>query len=125
METKEKKEYRINWIVQMKAFYEWIEMNSFKVKPHHISLYMYLLYLNNKLGWVEWFRSPFFETMQGACIRNKKTYYQHLNDLWFWGLIDYQKGVNEWKAPLIKIEVLKRTATNTMNNDDEQPESNL
>jgi len=49
--------------------------------------------------------------MTGSSIGNKKTYYKCLNDLKTWKLIQYKKGVNDWKAPLIKLEVLKCTST--------------
>lgn len=101
---------RINGFEQMKAFYSWVFDNADKqVKPQHISLYIFLLNQNNRANWVEWFKCPFDLAMQGACIGNKKTYYNCLRDLNEWRLIEYKKGINEWKAPLIKIEVLKCT----------------
>jgi uncharacterized protein YktA (UPF0223 family) len=51
--------------------------------------------------------------MSGACIGNKRTYYACLNDLVEWKLIQYTKGTNEWRAPLIKLEVLNCTSTYT------------
>ena len=102
---------RINGFDQLKAFYSWVFDNANKaIKPQHISLYVFLLNQNNRNHWVEWFKIPYDLAMQGACIGNKKTYYNCLNDLQKWGLIKYQKGVNEWKAPSIKLEVLNRTS---------------
>ena len=98
---------RINGFEQMKAFYSWVFDNADKcVKPQHISLYVFLLNQNNRSLWVEWFKCPYDLAMQGACIGNKKTYYNCLEDLQNWGLIEYQKGINEWKAPLIRLEPL-------------------
>ena len=51
--------------------------------------------------------------MAGSCIGSKSTYYKCLDDLQVWGFIEYEKGINEWKAPKIKIEVLNCTATDT------------
>jgi len=103
---------RINGFTQIKAFYSWIFDNQDKqVKPQHISLYLFLLNQNNRNNWIEWFKCPFDLAMTGSCISSKKTYYKCLNDLQRWKLIQYKKGANNWKAPLIKLEVLKDTST--------------
>jgi len=107
-------EYRINGFEQIKAFYSWVFANADKrVSPQHISLYLFLINQNNRNNWIEWFKCPYDLAMAGACIGNKKTYYTCLTDLERWGFIKYEKGMNEWKAPLIKIEVLKSTSTDT------------
>lgn len=111
---KDSKEYRINGFEQIKAFYSWVFNNADKrITPQHISLYLFLINQGNRNNWVEWFKVPYDLGMTGACIGNKKTYYKCLADLSEWSMIQYEKGVNEWKAPLIKLEVLKCTATDT------------
>lgn len=106
--------YRINGFEQIKAFYSWVFNNADKrITPQHISLYLFLINQGNRNNWVEWFKVPYDLGMTGACIGNKKTYYKCLADLSEWSMIQYEKGVNEWKAPLIKLEVLKCTATDT------------
>lgn len=108
------KGYRINGFDQIKAFYSWVFNNAHEnVTAQHISLYVFFINQNNRVNWIEWFKCPYDIAMAGACIGNKRTYYRCLNDLVSWGLIQYQKGANEWKAPLIKIEVLKCTSTDT------------
>lgn len=102
---------RINGFNQIKAFYSWCFENQDKVKPHHVSLYMFLLNQNNRSNWVEWFKVPMDIGMAGSCISSKKTYYQCLNELQSFGLLKYQKGANNWKAPQIKVEVLKDTSS--------------
>lgn len=103
---------RINGFTQIKSFYSWTFENQDKgVKPHHISLYLFLLNQNNRNNWIEWFKCPFDLAMAGSCISSKKTYYNCLNELQEWKLIQYRKGTNNWKAPLIKLEVLKDTST--------------
>jgi len=105
---------RINGFEQIKVFYSWVFNNADKsVKPHHISLYLFLVNQNNRNNWVEWFKCPFDLGMAGSCIGNKKTYYKTLDDLQEWGLLKYEKGINNWKAPLIKLEVLIRTTSVT------------
>ena len=93
----------MNGFEQLKAFYTWVFNNSNKVRPTHISLYIFLLNQNNRSMWVEWFKCPFDLAMQGACIGNKNTYYKCLDELQDFGLILYQKGINNYKAPLIKL----------------------
>ena len=103
---------RINGFTQIKAFYSWTFSNQDKgVKPTHISLYLFLLNQNNRLNWVEWFKCPLDLGMNGSCISSKKTYYRCLKDLTDWGMIGYKKGANNWKAPMIKLVVLKDTST--------------
>lgn len=103
--------YRIDGFRQIKALYSIVFSQKYEFTPHHISLYVFLINQNNRNEWVEWFKCPYDLAMAGACIGNKKTYYKCLNDLQEWGLLEYQKGVNEWKAPRIKLEVLKCTSS--------------
>jgi hypothetical protein len=108
------KGFRINGFEQIKAFYSWVFNNAEKrVSAQHISLYMFLLNQANRNNWVEWFKCPYDLAMAGACIGSKRTYYACLKELSDWELILYKKGINEWKAPLIKLEVLKCTSTGT------------
>ncbi len=106
-------EYRINGFDQIKAFYSIVFEQKYEIRPQHISLYVFLINQNNRNNWVEWFKCPFDLAMAGACIGNKKTYYKCLSDLQDWGLIKYEKGINDYKAPKIKIEVLNCTSTDT------------
>jgi len=101
--------YRINGFEQIKAFYSWVFNNPDKARPTHISLYLFLLNQNNRSNWVEWFKCPYDLAMQGACIGNNGTYYKCLDELKEWDLIDYQKGINNFKAPLVKLTVLYDT----------------
>lgn len=103
---------RINGFEQIKGFYSWVFNNQDKnIKAHHISLYIFMVNQNNRNNWIEWFKMPFDLSMTGSCISSKKTYYNCLSDLMDWGLIEYKKGVNNWKAPLVRLEVLKDTST--------------
>jgi len=103
--------YRINGFDQIKAFYSLVFSQTHPIKPQHASLYVFLINQNNRNNWVEWFKCPYDLAMAGACISSKKTYYRCLNDLQDFGLIKYEKGINEWKAPMISIEVLKDTSS--------------
>lgn len=94
---------RINGFEQIKAFYSWVFNNPDKVRPTHVSLYLFLWNQNNRANWVEWFKCPYDLAMQGACIGNKGTYYRCLDELKDWNLIDYKKGINNYKAPQIML----------------------
>lgn len=99
---------RINGFEQIKGFYSWVFNNQeLGIKPQHCSLYVFLINQNNRNNWVEWFKCPLDLAMAGSCITSKKTYYQCLKDLTQWNLIEYTQGVNNWKAPVIKIKPLK------------------
>lgn len=103
---------RINGFEQIKGFYSWVFNNQEKnIRTTHISLYMFLVNQNNRNNWIEWFKCPYDLAMTGSGITNKTTYYSSLNDLQDWGLIKYKKGINSYKAPIIKIEVLFDTST--------------
>lgn len=114
-------EMRINGFDQIKALYSLVFEQKHAFKPQHISLYVFLINQNNRNMWVEWFKCPYDLAMAGACIGSKKTYYSCLNDLQDWGLLHYQKGSNEWKAPMIKLEVLKCTSTYTSSVPQSEP----
>ena len=98
------KEFRINGFEQLRSFYSWVMNNADKhVRPAHVSLYVFLLNQNNRVNWVEWFKCPFDLAMQGAVIGSRSTYYKCLDDLEAWGLIKYQRGINQVKAPVISL----------------------
>jgi len=103
------KEYRINGFEQIKAFYSWVFNNPDKARPTHVSLYLFLLNQANRSNWAEWFKCPYDLAMQGACIGNNGTYYKCLDELKAWHLIEYQKGINNYKAPLIHLFCLYDT----------------
>ena len=94
---------RIDGFRQIEAFYSWVFNNSDKVRPTHISLYLFLWNQGNRAHWVEWFKCPYDLAMNGACIGNKGTYYRCLDDLQKFQLIKYKKGLNNYKAPQIHL----------------------
>lgn len=100
---------RINGFEQIKAFYSWVFNNPDKVRPTHISLYLFLWNQGNRANWVEWFKCPYDLAMQGACIGNKGTYYKCLDELQSFKLIEYKKGLNNYKAPQIKLVKLYKS----------------
>ncbi len=100
--------YRINGFDQIKAFYSWVFNNQDKeIGTSHIALYNFLVNQNNRSNWVEWFKVPYDLGMAGSCIGSRNTYYKCLKDLQAWGLIEYKPGINNYKAPVIKLRLLK------------------
>lgn len=93
----------MNGFELIKSFYSLVFDQEKEIRPTHISLYMFLLNQNNRNMWAEWFKCPYDLAMQGARIGNKGTYYKCLEELKQLGLIDYRKGENAFKAPLIKL----------------------
>lgn len=113
---------RINGFQQLSAFYGIVFSGKHDFKPQHISLYIFLLNQNNRNNWAEWFKMPLDLGLTGSCIGSKKTYYQCLEDLQSWGLIEYVPGENAWKAAKVKVEVLKATSTYTTTVPQSEPQ---
>lgn len=87
----------------IKNFYSWVFNNQRELKSQHIALYMFLVNQNNRNNWVEWFKCPYDLGMAGSAINSKKTYYNTLHQLEDWGLIGYQAGHSNHRAPLISL----------------------
>lgn len=100
---------RINGFEQIKAFYSWTFENHHKVRQSHISLYMFILNQCNRSNWSEWIKLPYDLAMQGAAIGSKSTYYKTLDELQSFNLIDYKKGINNYKAPQIHLICLSNS----------------
>lgn len=105
---------RINIYKQIRGFYSKVFSSAYSVQTSHISLYMFLLNQCNRANWVEWFKCPYDIAMLGSCIHSNKTYYQKLNDLQEWGFLEYQPGINMYKAPKIKLVELYESKENTV-----------
>jgi hypothetical protein len=100
---KKKTEYRIDGWEQLRIFYGKVFSGELDLRPHHVSLYQFLLHQNNRNMWAEWFKCPFDLAMTGACIGSRQTYYKSLKYLQECKLIKYIPGINDYKAPRISI----------------------
>jgi hypothetical protein len=75
-----------------------------EVKCQHTALFMWIIELNNRLGWKEQFGLPTYATMEGLHIGNKRTYLAALGDLSKWGFIEIIKeSKNQYSSTLISI----------------------
>lgn len=73
-------------------------------KVQHTALYMWIIELNNRLGWKEQFGLPTHDTMEGLSIGNKNTYYSALRDLNDWGFVTIVvESKNQYQATIIEI----------------------
>ncbi|MCX6303296.1 MAG: hypothetical protein NTW82_14055 [Bacteroidia bacterium] len=99
---KDSKTYKFNGFEQIKAFFSWIANNPDKLKSSHISLYFYIFNQANIAMWRS-FPCSHIEAMKAAGIGNKGTYYKCLDNLREWNLIEYKKGLNIYKYPLINL----------------------
>lgn len=75
-----------------------------EAKVQHTALYLWIVELNNRLGWKKEFGIPTLDTMEGLSIGNKGTYLTTLKDLQDWGFITIVKEAkNQYQACIISI----------------------
>jgi hypothetical protein len=98
-----KRQYRINGFEQINRFFDMVFNPDCHLGSQHISLYLFLLYLNNKLNWSEWFNCSYEIARTGSGIGSNHTYYRTLHGLEELGLIKYQAGNKSTKAAMIHI----------------------
>jgi hypothetical protein len=75
-----------------------------QTKPVHTALFMWVIELNNRLGWKSEFGLPTYSTMEGLGITNRKTYLdalQFLEDSKFITIV--LKAKNQHQSTVIKI----------------------
>ncbi|MEI6174279.1 MAG: hypothetical protein WCR01_11050 [Bacteroidota bacterium] len=104
--------YRINLFTQVKQFWE-IAAESNDITVKETGLYFYLLNLNNKLAWKEWFSLSILEALTATKL-SEKLYYKTLNRLESLVFIEHRRGVKN-KAGQIRIIELKAVNLTTLN----------
>lgn len=73
-------------------------------KCYHTALFMWMIELNNRLGWKDEFGLPTQATMDGLSIGNKRTYISALNDLVTWKFVEIVKeSKNQYSSMIVKI----------------------
>jgi len=73
-------------------------------KVQHTALYLWIVELNNRLGWKKEFGLPTNATMEGLGIGNRGTYSKTLSDLKDWGFIEIvQESKNQYQSCIIKL----------------------
>jgi hypothetical protein len=86
-----------------------------EAKCQHTALFMWIIELNNRLGWKEQFGIPTNATMEGLHIGNKRTYLDALSDLAKWNFIQIiSESKNQYSSTIISIcRSKKATALHT------------
>jgi len=73
-------------------------------KVQHTALFMWIIELNNRLGWKKEIGIPTADTMEGLSIGNKNTYLDALRDIAKWGFIEIVKeSKNQYQACIISL----------------------
>lgn len=88
-------------------------------KVQHTALYMWIIELNNRLGWKTQFGLPTNDTMEGLSMTNKNVYLKTLQEIQEWGFIRIvQAAKNQYQACIIslchiKYDTAQHTALDT------------
>lgn len=78
--------------------------NQGKVTGNHGCLYLWLVELNNRMGWAKTFASPASQTMAAVGISSYNTYKKILDDLVEWGFVIMVKpSKNQYTANVIAL----------------------
>jgi len=90
-----------------------------EAKCQHTALFMWIIELNNRLGWKEQFGLPTHATMEGLHIGNKSTYINALRDLAKWNFIQIVKeSKNQYASTVVSLcRSKKATFTPPSEND--------
>lgn len=113
----------MNYIKQLNAFYDWVLLNP--ITPKQQALYLAILNLNNKAGWIKEFTIA-NQTLQAVCPMGKSDLHKTRNELKKIELIEYKKG-KKGQAGSYSIVPLYRTnmETNVETNMDTNMETNM
>lgn len=104
----------MNWYELSRSIFDY----AFEHKEcgvYHISIYLWIVELNNRMGWKKEFWVPSHDTCDWLSIWNKNTYLSAIKDLEKWGFIRIVKeSKNQFSATIVTICRIKSdTATTT------------
>jgi hypothetical protein len=102
--------YRINLIEQSRRFWGMMRDGSVELRSSSITIYLYLLDVNNECGWKEWFTIQQNVALKATGIGSNRTYYKALQELREKGFIKYVPGLNNFKSALINIIKIEKNA---------------
>ena len=104
----ENNEQKINGYKLSRQWFDFAFENPDKVSPVHGILYLWMVELNNQLGWKEKFGIPTYHSMEAIGVKNYKTYKKAFTDLVSWGFIKLvEKAKNNHTSNI--IELVKNT----------------
>ena len=103
---------KTNGYALSRQWFDWSFENPDKATSNHCALYMWLVEINNRLGWVDKFQITSTECMQGMCCKSYKTYKKCLDDLIQWGFVlVVLSSKNQYQCNIIAL--VKNTKANT------------
>jgi hypothetical protein len=98
-------ENKLNGYMLTELWFNFSFENTEKVTGNHGNMWQYIVFLNNKLNWVENFGLPRQYVMGIIGIKNHKTYSKVLNDLVEWGFVEViQESKNQYSSTIISIK---------------------
>jgi hypothetical protein len=78
--------------------------NCTRVTSNHTALYMFLIEINNRLGWIDTFQITSTECMCGMSCKSHNTYIKTFNDLVQWGFVKVVvKSKNQYQCNIIAL----------------------
>ncbi|WP_129714647.1 hypothetical protein [Pedobacter sp. SYP-B3415] len=87
-----------------RAWFDFAFENQGKVSGNHTAMYLWLVELNNRMGWAAQFGAPRDQTMAAAGISSPNTYKKVFNDLVEWGFVYVVKeSKNQWTANVVAL----------------------
>lgn len=91
--------------------------NPSKTNTNHTALYMWLIELNNRLGWVKEFSAPSQYCMDAIGIKSYKTYRKTFKELETFGFIKViQESKNQHTACIVALVKITEAPTNALTN---------
>lgn len=95
-----------------RQWFDWSFENPDKATANHCALYMWLIEINNRLGWVDKFQITSTECMQGMCCKSYKTYKKCFDDLVEWNFVTITtQSKNQYQCNIIAL--VKNTKAHT------------
>lgn len=108
----------MNYIKQLNEFYSTLDYNP--LSANAIALYLVLLHIANKTGWIDEFKvaNP---VLMSKCNLSKQSVERARNELLSKNYINYKKGKNQNNAPLYHINTLYLKNGSTEDTPDSLP----
>lgn len=87
-----------------RAWFDFAFENNSKVTASHTALYLWLIEINNRLGWCKEFQITAKECMQGMACKSHNTYKKCLDDLISFGFIELKRrSTNQYQTNIIAL----------------------
>src|SRR5204863_3812624 len=92
-----------------RQWFDFVFENPAKTKPIHGIIYLWLVELNNRLGWVTEFSSPATQCMAACSIASYNTYKKAFDELIEFGFVEMKrKSINQYTSSVIALSIIDR-----------------